>query len=196
MANSTLPQPSPAQLAQPKLQIFADRDPTQPLHQGDRPHDIAQALNDIGVRFEQWEASQPIQAGDSEAKVLAAYRADIDRLIAADGYQTVDVVSLSADHPQKTAFRQKFLAEHRHSEDEVRFFVDGQGLFSLHLGGKVYEIRCEKGDLISVPAGTPHWFDMGPNPNFVAIRLFNDPAGWVADFTGDAIADAFSRLEN
>lgn len=180
----------------PKLQIFADNAPSQPLQQSDSNPEIAQQLEMIGVRFEQWQASQPIEAGASQEDTLTAYQGDIDRLIAADGYQTVDVVSLTADHPQKDAFRQKFLAEHCHSEDEVRFFVAGQGLFSLHIDEKVYEVLCEKGDLISVPANTTHWFDMGPNPNFVAIRLFNNPEGWVANFTGSDIADRFSRLEN
>lgn len=180
----------------PKLQIFADNAPSQPLQQSDSDSEIAQQLERVGVRFEQWEASQAIAAGASQADTITAYQSDIDRLIAADGYQTVDVVSLTADHPQKDAFRQKFLAEHRHSEDEVRFFVAGQGLFSLHINDKVYEVLCEKGDLISVPANTTHWFDMGPNPNFVAIRLFNNPEGWVANFTGSDISDRFSRLEN
>ena len=129
------------------------------------------------------------------AKAIAP-GADVDRLIAEEGYQTVDVVSMVPDHPEKAAFRQKFLEEHRHSEDEVRFFVEGQGLFTLHIGDRVYEVLCTKGDLISVPANTPHWFDMGPNPRFVAIRLFNNPEGWVANFTGSDIAQRFNRLEN
>jgi 1,2-dihydroxy-3-keto-5-methylthiopentene dioxygenase len=116
--------------------------------------------------------------------------------MAQKGYQAVDVISLAPDHPQKDALRQKFLNEHRHSEDEVRFFVAGQGLFSLHLDDRVYEVLCEKGDLIGVPDNTRHWFDMGPNPNFVAIRIFTNPAGWVADFTGSDIAQQFPRLAN
>lgn len=125
-----------------------------------------------------------------------AYRSEIDRLQQQEGYQAVDVVSLTANHPDKVALRAKFLQEHIHNEDEVRFFVAGQGLFSVHKADKVYEIHCQAGDLIRVPAHTRHWFDMGPNPNFIAIRLFNNPAGWVAHFTGSLIADGFSRLQN
>jgi 1,2-dihydroxy-3-keto-5-methylthiopentene dioxygenase len=106
------------------------------------------------------------------------------------------VVSLTADNPHKTAFREKFLNEHTHSEDEVRFFVDGKGLFSLHIENQVFEVLCTRSDLISVPANTRHWFDMGENPNFIAIRFFNNPEGWVANFTGSDIASKFSRLEN
>lgn len=181
------------------LRIFADNDPAEPLFESaDRQH-VAGALNAAGVRFEQWEAEQPVRAGDSSEQVMRAYRSAIDRLLDEEGYQTVDVISLDAADEKTRAsvpeLRGKFLSEHRHQEDEVRFFVEGRGLFSLHLGDRVYEVLCEKGDLISVPANTPHWFDMGPEPAFVALRFFNNPEGWVAHYTGDAIADRFSRLE-
>ncbi|MEC9482011.1 MAG: cupin, partial [Halomonas sp.] len=58
-----------------------------------------------------------------------------------------------------------------------------------------YVIGCAAGDLISVPAGTPHWFDMGPEPNFMAIRLFTDSQDWVARMTGSDIASRFPRYE-
>jgi 1,2-dihydroxy-3-keto-5-methylthiopentene dioxygenase len=105
------------------------------------------------------------------------------------------VVSLQPDHPQKTAFREKFLAEHIHEDFEVRFFVDGKGLFYLHIGDKVYAVLCERGDLISVPANTTHWFDMGENPCFKCIRLFTIPEGWVATFTGSDIAASFPTFD-
>ena len=75
------------------------------------------------------------------------------------------------------------------------FFVKGKGLFSLHIGNEVLEVLCERGDLIGVPANTTHWFDMGPRPEFTAIRLFTSPQGWVAEFTGSDIAQRFNRLE-
>jgi 1,2-dihydroxy-3-keto-5-methylthiopentene dioxygenase len=127
--------------------------------------------------------------------VLVAYRADIDRLVTENGFKSVDVVSISPEHPQREAMRAKFLDEHFHKEDEVRFFVAGSGLFSLHVEDKVYEIRCEAGDLIGVPDGTTHWFDMGQEPSFVAIRFFTEPEGWVGHFTGTDIAGRFPRFE-
>ena len=91
------------------------------------------------------------------------------------------------------ARRKKFLDEHFHKEDEVRFFVAGSGLFTLHVEGKVYEIECVKNDLIAVPDGITHWFDMGEEPSFVAIRFFTEPDGWVGHFTGSDIAQTFPR---
>jgi 1,2-dihydroxy-3-keto-5-methylthiopentene dioxygenase len=179
-----------------RLRIFDEGQGEEPLHAFDDHAQIARELGKVGVRFERWEASQPIEPGAAPEAVIEAYRGDIERLQHEHGYQAVDVISLNADHPQKDALRQKFLNEHTHSEDEVRFFVAGQGLFTLHINDRIYEVLCCQGDLIGVPDGTRHWFDMGPNPGFVAIRLFTNPEGWVAQFTGDGIAQRFPRLEN
>jgi 1,2-dihydroxy-3-keto-5-methylthiopentene dioxygenase len=152
---------------------------------------IAAKLEEIGVQFEKWEASKPLSPDAGQEEVIAAYQDAIDRLNKKYGFQSVDVVSLLPDNPKKEEFRQKFLAEHTHKDFEVRFFVDGSGLFYLHVGGKVYMVLCEKGDLISVPANTTHWFDMGENPRFKCIRFFTTPEGWVGDFTGSDIASTF-----
>jgi 1,2-dihydroxy-3-keto-5-methylthiopentene dioxygenase len=77
----------------------------------------------------------------------------------------------------------------------VRLFVEGAAMFYLRAGGKVYMTLCERNDLISVPAGTRHWFDMGPEPNFTAIRMFTTPDGWVARFTDDPIAARFPAFD-
>lgn len=178
-----------------RLRIFSESDPSHVELVSSDHAEIARELAKINVRFEQWEASQPVAPGASSEDVLAAYRADIDRLVAENGFQSVDVVSIAPDHPQRETMRGKFLEEHFHKEDEVRFFVAGSGLFTLHVGDKVYEILCEQGDLISVPDGTTHWFDMGPEPYFVAIRFFTQPDGWVGHFTGSDIAQRFPRYE-
>jgi 1,2-dihydroxy-3-keto-5-methylthiopentene dioxygenase len=179
-----------------ELKIFNEQEPQRVLVQTKLASEMASQLKRAGVRFEQWHTSVTLKPGDSTDLVLAAYRQDIDRLIADEGYQTVDVVSLNSNAPNKSELRKKFLSEHTHGEDEVRFFVGGEGLFTLHIGTQVFEVLCQQGDLISVPARTPHWFDMGPNPNFIAIRLFNNPEGWVAHYTGNDLADRFSRLTN
>ncbi len=178
-----------------RLRIFSDTAPDAPLFASTDLAQIAAQLNTIGVRFEQWQAAQPVLPGATPDEVMAAYRADIDQLVAENGFKAVDVVSIAPDNPGKEAMRAKFLNEHFHKEDEVRFFVAGSGLFTLHVADKVYEIRCETGDLIGVPDGTTHWFDMGPEPSFIAIRFFTEPDGWVGHFTGTDIAQRFPRYE-
>ena len=177
-----------------RLRIFeAEQPQTAPSIYEDHAA-ITRELAKVGVRFELWEASQPVAPGASQDEVIAAYRHDIDRLMHEQGYQSVDVISLTPDHPDRAALRQKFLSEHTHSEDEVRFFVAGAGQFTLHIGDKIYDVLCEQGDLIGVPDGTRHWFDMSESPYFVAIRLFTNKEGWVAQFTGDDIAQRFPRM--
>jgi 1,2-dihydroxy-3-keto-5-methylthiopentene dioxygenase len=178
-----------------RLRIFADNAPDTPAFDSRDGEAIARELRAIGVTFERWRATQPIAPGASPEDVMAAYRADIDRLVAERGFKSVDVVSIAPDNPKRDEMRAKFLEEHFHKEDEVRFFVAGSGLFTLHVGDRVYEIECVQDDLIAVPDGTTHWFDMGPEPSFVAIRFFTEPDGWVGHFTGTDIAQRFPRYE-
>ena len=177
------------------LTIFTESEASQPVWHSTDAEAIRERLNAKGVRFERWEADRELGENPDAEKVINAYQHAIDRLVAEKGYQSWDVISMRADNPQKSDLREKFLSEHTHGEDEVRFFVEGAGLFCLHLDGQILQILCEKNDLISVPAGTPHWFDMGSSPNFTAIRIFDNQEGWVANFTGDKIADAYPRLD-
>jgi len=178
-----------------RLRIFSDHDPANAVSTTSDHAAIARELAAIGVAFERWEANGQVSGGDAPEKILAAYRADIDRLVAEHGFQSVDVASIGPDNPKRAEIRKTFLDEHFHKEDEVRFFVAGSGLFTLHMADRVYEVLCEQGDLISVPDGTPHWFDMGPEPDFVAIRFFKQPDGWIGHFTGTDIAARFPRHE-
>jgi 1,2-dihydroxy-3-keto-5-methylthiopentene dioxygenase len=178
-----------------RLRIFEEADPGKVVWSSTDHAAIAAELARIGVRFEQWEACQPLLPGAPPEQVMACYRPDIDRITAEKGYKTVDVVSIHPLDPDRETKRAKFLDEHFHKEDEVRFFVAGAGLFTLHVDERVYEIRCETGDLIGVPDSTKHWFDMGPAPSFIAIRFFTEPDGWVGHFTGTDWAQRFPRFD-
>lgn len=179
-----------------QLTVYDESDGDNPILATEDFEEIQRELGAAGIRLERWKADQHLVDDADNDAIIAAYQPEIDRLVSERGYQTYDVVSMNADHPDKDVFRHKFLDEHTHSEDEVRLFVRGQGLFVIHSDDRVYSMLCEKDDLISVPADTRHWFDMGPNPRFTAIRLFNNPEGWVASFTGDPIASRFPLLEN
>ncbi len=176
------------------LTIFSDQDPSAPVWESRDGDAIAAELSKIDVRFERWQADRDLGANPQPQDVIAAYQHEIDKLVEEKGYQSWDVISMRPDNEQREVLRTKFLSEHTHGEDEVRFFVEGAGLFCLHLNGKIFQILCERNDLISVPANTRHWFDMGGSPSFTAIRVFDHPEGWVAHFTGDKIADVYPRM--
>jgi 1,2-dihydroxy-3-keto-5-methylthiopentene dioxygenase len=176
---------SPAKSGSPAAASLASSDPAL----------IGETLAARGIGFERWPARVELPEHAEPAAILAAYAPEIARVQASGTYPTVDAIRLTPDHPERQALRQKFLAEHTHSEDEVRFFVEGCGLFCLHIGEEVLQVRCEAGDFLRVPAGTKHWFDMGSAPQFTAIRFFDNPSGWVAQFTGDGIAAQFPLLD-
>jgi 1,2-dihydroxy-3-keto-5-methylthiopentene dioxygenase len=178
------------------LQIFPDQgSPPLPTLSSNDPAIIAAELATRGISFQRWPARVALGEKAEPEEILAAYAAEITTVQASGPYPTVDAIRLTPDHPDREALRKKFLAEHTHSEDEVRFFVEGQGLFCLHIGREVLQVLCQAEDWIRVPAGTRHWFDMGAEPHFTAIRFFDNPQGWVAQFTGDPIAQSFPYLE-
>jgi 1,2-dihydroxy-3-keto-5-methylthiopentene dioxygenase len=178
-----------------RLYVFDENRPGGPVIETTDAAEIARLLGEVGVRFERWTAEAELVPDAAPEAILRAYAGSIARVQSDGGYQTVDVIRLAKGTPNTEPMRKKFLDEHTHSEDEVRFFVEGSGAFYLRLGGKVFQTVCARGDLLSVPAGTRHWFDMGPDPAFCAIRFFNDEAGWVAQFTGDDIAGRFPKYE-
>lgn len=149
------------------------------------PSEIQSYLNRLGIYFAQWHCDVIFQDEASQDEILEAYAKDLLPFMEKGAYQTADVISIHSATPNYEAIRAKFLAEHIHTEDEIRFFVDGQGLFWFNLEGQaVFNLLCERGDLISVPAGTKHWFDAGEtNPFVKAIRIFTDMSGWTPHYT-------------
>lgn len=167
----------------------------EPVLRSSDPERIQHELARRGITFCRWSARASLAPDADQAAILEAYGPEIARVQHQGGYRTVDAIRLTPDHPDRVALRQTFLAEHTHSEDEVRFFVEGRGLFCLHLGDEVLQLICEQNDWIAVPAGTRHWFDMGPEPLFCALRFFNNSEGWVAAWTGDPIAASYPLLD-
>ena len=168
----------------------------EPVFSTNDPARIQQELNLRGIAFDRCASRAELAHNADQNAILSTYTEEIQRIQALGDYPTVDAIRMQPNHPDREALRQKFLSEHTHAEDEVRLFVEGRGLFCLHIDKEVLQVTCETNDWISVPAGTRHWFDMGEKPCFCAIRLFNNPSGWVANFTGDPIAERFSKLRD
>jgi 1,2-dihydroxy-3-keto-5-methylthiopentene dioxygenase len=177
------------------LRIYPENDSS--IHREYVSHgEIAFHLNAIGIRFEQWIADRDLATNATSEEILAAYDAPLKKLMKDGDFVTADVISVHTGMTNHAELRQKFINEHTHSEDEARFFVDGSGIFYIHTEKRIYAILCERGDFLNVPAGTKHWFDMGPQPFLKAIRTFKTPEGWVGNFTGSDIASRFPRFES
>lgn len=158
--------------------------------------EIKDFLAERGVWFDQWEASVEFDDTADQETVLKAYAHVLDPYMKSNGYQTADVISVNPNMENLDALKTKFLSEHTHSEDEVRFFVDGEGLFwfNMEKGNPIFCVICQKGDLISVPANTRHWFDFGPKTFVKAIRVFIDQSGWVPHYTESGVDNPYNQL--
>jgi 1,2-dihydroxy-3-keto-5-methylthiopentene dioxygenase len=148
-----------------------------------------------GIDYERTEPQTPVPTGAPAEAVLAAYGPKIDELKARGGYVTADLIDVHATTPGLDAMLSKFNSEHWHDEDEVRFIVEGRGLFHIHPPeGPVFAIEVEPGDLIRVPRGTRHWFDLCTDRRIRAIRLFQDPAGWTPHYTESGVDRGFQPV--
>lgn len=148
-----------------------------------------------GIDYELAEPGRPVADGAPAAELLDAYKDKIDELKASGGYVTADVIDVFPHTPNLDVMLNKFNSEHWHDEDEVRFIVEGRGLFHIHpKTGPVFAIEVEAGDLIRVPRGTHHWFDLCADRRIRAIRLFQDPSGWTPHYTQSGVDKDFQPV--
>ena len=156
---------------------------------------VATFLAGHGIDHERWAAFRPVAAEAKAEETLSAYAEEIDRLKARGGYVTADVIDVRPDTPGLDAMLARFSREHWHDEDEVRFVLEGHGVFHVHpREGPVFAIEVEAGDLIRVPRGTWHWFDLCADRRIRAIRLFQDPAGWTPHYTDSGVDRGFEPV--
>lgn len=160
-----------------------------------QPDEIRAFLGRHGIEYEQWVPSEPIDADAGADAVLAAYAREVNVMKARGGYVTADVIDVKPETPNLEAMLARFSREHWHDEDEVRFIIEGRGLFHIHPpSGPVFAIEVEAGDLIRVPRGTHHWFDLCADRRIRAIRLFQDPSGWTPHYTDSGVDQGFQPV--
>lgn len=157
---------------------------------------VKQYLNARGVWHDRWEAAVQFGPDADQDTILAAYAHVLQPYMAQNGYAVADVINVTPETPNLEALRAKFLKEHTHTEDEVRFFVEGEGQFWFNLGGTepIFYVRCGRGDLLSVPKGTAHWFDFWEHKRVKAIRIFIDTTGWVPHYTETGAETRFQPI--
>lgn len=161
----------------------------------EQPEQVGSYLATIGIEYERWPSDGKVPPNASAEEILNAYGEQIDQLKARGGYVTADVIDVNPETPNLDAMLAKFSIEHWHDEDEVRYIVAGSGLFHIHpKTGPVIAIEVEAGDLIRVPRGTLHWFDLCSEKQIRAIRLFQDTSGWTPHYTHSAVDKDFEPV--
>jgi 1,2-dihydroxy-3-keto-5-methylthiopentene dioxygenase len=159
------------------------------------PREISEFLAPFGIWYEKWDVDGRIERDATSDEILAAYEPEINRLKERGGFVTADVISVTPETPNLDTMLNKFNKEHTHSEDEVRFTVKGRGVFHIHpKEGPVFGIQVESGDLINVPAGTRHWFDLCEDRTIRCIRLFLDTSGWAPLYVENGIHHRFTPM--
>lgn len=154
--------------------------------------EMSDYLKPHGIWFERWDVEGRIGPDATNEEILEAYEPEINRLKEMGNFVTADVINVKSDTPGLEDLLNKFNKEHTHSEDEVRFTVKGGGVFHIHPeNGPVFAIQVESGDLINVPEGTKHWFDLCDDRNIRCIRLFQDQSGWTPQYMDDGVHENY-----
>lgn len=157
--------------------------------------EISAFLAPFGIWYEKWDVDGRIGPNATNEEILAAYAPEVERLKARGGFVTADVINVTRETPNLDALLAKFAKEHTHSEDEVRFTVKGSGVFHIHPdNGPVFAVQVESGDLINVPMGTKHWFDLCSDRNIRCIRLFQDVSGWTPSYIESGVHEKYTPL--
>lgn len=131
----------------------------------------AATLDSQGVRYQRLDTNPD------------TFRAPLDALKNEQGYVEEDQIELKPDNPKLDEICAKFVDEHYHDEDEVRFVLGGEGIFDIRsTGDRWMRVVVETGDLIVVPAGRHHRFFLTDQKAIRCVRLFKDPSGWVPHY--------------
>lgn len=156
---------------------------------------IADFLGQYGIWYRRFDGDVGSLEGASDEEILESFSGPIEKLKEEGGYVTADVINIEPQTPNLDAMLAKFDKEHWHDEDEVRFIVEGNGLFHVNPeSGPVFRIEVTEGDMINVPRATRHWFHLCSDRRIKAIRLFQDKSGWTPHYTDRATEEGFAPL--
>jgi len=153
--------------------------------------EVRDFLGKQNVLYEHWDTGKLpselqekfVLSDEDKSSIVTAFDAEIRDLAGRRGYKTWDVIALSEATPNLPELLKKFEQVHTHIEDEVRAITAGRGIFIIKGDDETgyFDVELTAGDVISVPEGQPHFFTLMDNKAIVAVRLFIEPAGWVAE---------------
>ena len=152
---------------------------------------ITSFLDPHGITYERWESKRQVPPEATADEVLAAYADKVDQLqqVVVTRCRVIDVRPDTPSSMRARQVQQRALAR----QGKVRFIVEA-GPLSSAPGGAVFAIEVEAGDLVRVPRGTHHWFDLCADRRIRAIRLFEQPSGWAPHYTESGVDRNFQPV--
>jgi len=113
----------------------------------------------------------------------------IEKIKREHGYVDQDFVALLPDTPNLDTICAKFDKEHYHTEDEVRFVVEGEGIFDVRdTSDRWIRIEVKEGDILLIPKNTHHRFMLTDAKRIRCMRLFANHEGWAPLYRETATA--------
>ncbi|MEO0688412.1 MAG: cupin domain-containing protein [Cyanobacteria bacterium J06649_11] len=160
--------------------------------------DIQRELNPLNIEVNHWEiGSEPKlksllaqeSLNDEEKEyILEQLDTYFQQLAKTAGYKERDLIALHSRVPNLDAILSKFDKIHTHADAEVRYIIDGEGIFGfVRPDGSQIELTIQPEDYINVPSGVEHWFYLTPSRRIKAIRYFTTTEGWVPEYTNTKI---------
>lgn len=151
---------------------------------------IQSRLKVLNIELNRWSTGdipllQQASLDDAQkATILEALDHYFELLKASEGYQSRDLIALSPETPNLESLFAKFNRPHIHADDEVRYIIDGEGIFGFVCpDGSQMELVIQAEEYIKVPANTEHWFYLTPQRRIKAVRYFTTMEGWVPEYT-------------
>ena len=160
--------------------------------------DIARELTPFKVQLNYWSVgdnpdtrnliAQEALTEEEKEQVLQALDGYFEQLKERDGYQSRDLIVLHPNIPNLDVLLSKFERCHTHADNEVRYIIDGEGVFGfVRPDASQVELTIQPEEYINVPAGTEHWFYLTETKRIKAVRYFNTTEGWIPEYTDTEI---------
>ena len=155
--------------------------------------DITRELTPLNVKLNYWKvgndssikqliAQESLTEAEKE-QILQSLDHYFEQLKQSHGYQARDLIVLHPHIPNLDTLLSKFDRLHTHADDEVRYVIDGEGVFGfVRPDGSQVELTIQPEEYINVPAGTKHWFYLTNKRRIKALRYFITTEGWIPQY--------------
>jgi len=158
--------------------------------------DIAPFLAKLKVQLNHWPLdqaradllSQESLEPQEKEELLKSIDFYFEQLTRDLGYQSRDLIVLYPSLPGLSVLLEKFALCHTHADDEVRYIIDGEGVFGFVFpDASQGELTVQAGEYINVPKFTEHWFHLSDSNKVKAVRYFTNTEGWSPIYTNTVI---------